>query len=145
MEILTVDYSNAFPTLSHNFIRAVLVFIQLPHGFMGLVLSSLFSCFYFLVGNSVNNSHIFQPKAGIFHGDTISPPVCSFCSSFVIFPLNHTPGGVEIYLYVDGLLVTASHKCMGKVVAYVMQHLNRFSAISGLHINLSMSAFVLKG
>ena len=63
----------------------------------------------------------------------------------MIFPLNQTPGGVGIYLYVDHLLVTVAHKCMGEAVAYVMHHLNRFSAISGLHINLSTSAFVLKG
>ena len=45
----------------------------------------------------------------------------------------------------DDLLVTVPHKCMGRAVAYVMHHLNRFSAIFGLHINLSKSAFVLKG
>ena len=43
MAILTVDFNNALPTLSHNFIRAVLVFIQLPQGFVDLVLSSLLS------------------------------------------------------------------------------------------------------
>ena len=65
MAMLTVEYNNAFPTLSHNFIRAVLVFIQLPQGFADLVLSSLLSTYYFVVGYSVNKSHNFQPKVGI--------------------------------------------------------------------------------
>ena len=47
---LTMDYNSAFPTLSHNFIGAVLVFIQLPQGFVDLFLSSLLSCYYFVVG-----------------------------------------------------------------------------------------------
>ena len=48
-------------------------------------------------------------------------------------------------MYVHDLLVTVPHKCMGRVVAYVMHYLNRFLAISGLYKNLSKSTFVLKG
>ena len=43
MAILLVECNNAFPALSHNSIRAAPVFIQLPQGFVDLVLSSLLS------------------------------------------------------------------------------------------------------
>ena len=145
MAILTVDYNHAFPVLSHTFTRAVLVFIQLLHGFVDLVLSSLLCCYYFLLGNSITKLHILQPKAGIGQGEVFSPLLFSFCASFLIFPLNHTLGGVGIYRYVYDLLVTVPHKGMGTAVAYVMHHLNRFSAIYGVHINLSKSALLLKG
>ena len=85
MALLTVDYNNAFPTVSHNFVRAMLVCIQLPAGFVDLVLSSLLSSYFFLVGSSVNKSHVFLP---------FSPLLFSFYVSFVIFPLNHSPRGL---------------------------------------------------
>ena len=78
MVLLIMDCSNAFPTLSHNFARAVLDFIPLKQGFVDLILSSLLSSCFFLVGNSVNKSHVFRPGAGIRPGDLFSPLLFSY-------------------------------------------------------------------
>ena len=51
MMFLTIDYRNAFPTLSHNFITAALTFFSFPPTFVNLVISSLRSQYDFLVGS----------------------------------------------------------------------------------------------
>ena len=52
MMLLTIDYRNAFSTLSHDFIRAGLTFLSVPPTFVNLVISSLRSQYHFLVASA---------------------------------------------------------------------------------------------
>ena len=52
MMLLTIDYRNAFSTLSHDFIRAGLTFFSVPPTFVNLVISSLRSQYHFLVASA---------------------------------------------------------------------------------------------
>ena len=65
MMLLTIDYRNASPTLSHNFIRAALTFFSFPPTFVNLVISSLRSHYHFLVGSAAIKEVTFYQEAGI--------------------------------------------------------------------------------
>ena len=71
--LLTIDYRNAFPTLSHNFIRAALTFFSFPPIFVNLVISSFRSQYHFLVGGAAIKAVTFYQEAGIGQGDPFSP------------------------------------------------------------------------
>ena len=86
--LLTVDYRNASPTLSHNFIRATLTFFSFPPTFVSLVISSLRSQYHFLVGSAAIRKVIFYQEAGIGQGDPFSPQLFSFCATIIIYPLR---------------------------------------------------------
>ena len=83
--LASFDFSNAFPTLSHNFFQAVLQLIHLPPFRMMFILSTLTAPYHFCVGEGVVPEVLFQTLAGIGQGDPYSPPsvlvfrfVCSF-------------------------------------------------------------------
>ena len=63
--LLTIDYRNTFPELSHNFIRATLTFFSFPPTFVSRVMSSLRSQYHFLVGSAAIREVIFYQAAGI--------------------------------------------------------------------------------
>ena len=77
MMLLTIDYRNAFPTLSHNFIRAALTFFSFPPTFVNLAISSLKSHYHFLVGSAAIKEATFCQEAGIGQGDPFSPQLFS--------------------------------------------------------------------
>ena len=104
--LLTIDYCKAFPTLSHNFIRAALAFFSFPPTFVNLVISSLRSPYHFLVGNAAIKEVIFYQKAGIGQGDPFSAQLFSFCTAIIIYPLRQLRGKMGMYLYVGDFLIT---------------------------------------
>ena len=82
--MVSFDFSNAFPTLSHTFIQAVLQLIELPIGYVLFVLATLRTPYQFCVGRGVVRDVSYVPKAGIGQGDPFSPVLFSFCVSFVL-------------------------------------------------------------
>ena len=95
-------FSNAFPTLSHTFIQAVLQLIELPIGYVLFVLATLRTPYQFCVGRGVVRDVSYVPKAGIGQGDPFSPVLFSFCVSFVLHLLS-TIRGLNSYMYADEL------------------------------------------
>ena len=98
--VVSFDFSNAFPTLSHNFIEAVLNHIQLPLMLIRFIMSTLKAPCMFCIGQGVVPEVLFFPKAGIGQGDPFSALLFSFCVSFMLHHLSslqHT----DPYLYVD--------------------------------------------
>ena len=105
MMLLTIDYRNVFPTLSHNFIRAALTFFSFPPTFVSLVISSLRSQYHFLVGIAAIREVIFYQEAAIGQGDPFSLQLFSFCAAIIIYPLRQLRVKMGIYLYVDDFLI----------------------------------------
>ena len=142
--LLTIDYRNAFPTLSHNFIRAALTFFSFPPTFVNLVISSLRSHYHFLVGSAAIKEVTFYQEAGIGQGDLFSPQLFSFCAAVIIYPLRHLRFKMGMYLYVDDFLITFGRETTKQQRQQVFHELQRFSAVSGLQQNVGKSAYVTK-
>ena len=82
--MVSFEFSNAFPTLIHTFIQADLHLIELPIGYVMLVLATLRTAYQLCVGRGVVREVCYIPRAGIGQGDPFSPVLFSFCVSFVL-------------------------------------------------------------
>ena len=141
--LLSFDFSNAFPTLGHNFIQAVLQLIHLPPFHIMFILSTLTAPYHFCVGRGVVPEVNFQPQAGIGQGDPFSPLLFSFCASFVLFMFDELIG-VYPFMYVDDLCVLISSRYTPNL-KHILDAMHQFSKVLGLKLNLGKSALVLKG
>ena len=77
--LLTIAFRNAFPTLSHNFIQAMLNFFSFSPMFVTLVVASLGSQYHFLVGSTAIKEVTFSQKRLSVKGT----PFLHNCSPFV--------------------------------------------------------------
>ena len=84
--LLSFGFIDTFPTLSLSFLEAVLKKTQLPPVHIEFVLAALLAPYHFC-GKGVVIEGLFTPRAGIGHGDPLSPLLFSLCASFplVIF------------------------------------------------------------
>ena len=90
--------SNAFPTLTHNFITDDLHFMELPENIILVVLYALQAPFHFRVRKGVVREVLFGPIAGMGQGGRFPPVVFYFYVSFVLFRFDCIVN-VEAYMY----------------------------------------------
>ena len=145
MALLSIDYQNAFRTLSHVFIHSVLAFINLPEPVIQLITQSLKGDYYFCVGHTVIKTLVLRPQAGITQGDPLSPLIFSFCMSIICFAFRKVDCPLRIYLYVDDMLLSFSVPRMAAMLEATLDILKEVSLVSGPQIHPGKSAFVVKG
>ena len=141
--LVSFDFSNAFPTLSHVFIEAVLHKIQIPLFHVHFILATLVAPYHFCVGKGIVREVLFTPGAGIGQGDPFSPLLFSFCASFVLFAFDSVSSAFP-FMYVDDLCVLITSN-FAPSLRSILDSMNEFGRISGLCLNLSKSAMVIKG
>ena len=141
--LVSFDFSNAFPTLSHVFIEAVLHKIQIPPFHVHFILATLVAPYHFCVGKGIVREVLFTPGAGIGQGDPFCPLLFSFCASFVLFAFNPVSSAFP-FMYVDDLCVLITSNFSSSLLS-ILDSMNEFGRISGLCLNLSKSAMVIKG
>ena len=141
--LVSFDFSNAFPTMGHNFIQAVLHLIHLPPFHIMFILSMLTAPYHFCVGRGVVPEVIFQPQAGIGQGDPFSPLLFSFCALFVLFRFDELISAYP-FMDVDDLCVLISSRYTPNL-KHILDAMHQFSKVSGLRLNLGKSALVLEG
>ena len=66
--LVSFDFSNAFPTLTYNFITAVLRLIELPECIISFILSTLTAPYHFCVGRGVVQGGGVPPGCGHWPG-----------------------------------------------------------------------------
>ena len=142
--MVSFDFSNAFPTLSHTFIQAVLQLIELPIGYVLFVLATLRTPYQFCVGRGVVRDVSYVPKAGIGQGDPFSPVLFSFCVSFVLHLLS-TIRGLNSYMYADDLCAIVEGVNLAATLARVQEAMRVFAKFSGQVLNLGKCGVVIKG
>ena len=81
--LLTIDYRNAFPTLSHNFIQATLNFFSFPPigMFVKLVIAFLLSQYHFFVGCGNQRSYLLSGSMYWSRGPILPPNVFLLCGN----------------------------------------------------------------
>ena len=102
--LVSFDFSNAFPTLSHSLIEGMLNLIQIPPFHVLFIMSTLVAPYHFCVGKGVVKEVLFRLEFGIGQGDPFSPLLFSFCASFVLFLFDDLVGAYP-FMYVDDLCV----------------------------------------
>ena len=126
MMLLTIDYRNTFPTLSHIFITTPLTFFSFPPTFMSPVISALRSQYHFVLGSADIREVRFYQEAGIGHGDPFLPQLFSFCATIIIYPLRLLRAKRGTYLYVDHFLIMFGQETTKQQLKQVFQKLPRF-------------------
>ena len=142
--MVSFDFSNAFPTLSHTFIQAVLQLIELSIGYVLFVLATLRTPYQFCVGRGVVRDVSYVPKAGIGQGDPFSAVLFSFCVSFVLHLLS-TIRGLNSYMYADDLCTIVEGANLVSTLARVQEAMRFFAKFSGQVLNLGKCGVVIKG
>ena len=142
--MVSFDFSNAFPTLSHTFIQVVLQLIELPIGYVLFVLATLRTPYQFCVGRGVVRDVSYVPKAGIGQGDPFSPVLFSFCVSFVLHLLS-TIRGLNSYMYADDLCTIVEGANLVGTLSRVQEAMKVFAKFSGQVLNLGKCGVVIKG
>ena len=85
---MSFDFSNVFPTLTHNFITAVLRLIELPECMISFILSTLTAPYHFCVGRGVVRRWCFTRLRALAR---VTPsPLYSFPSVFPLYYLGLT-------------------------------------------------------
>ena len=142
--MVSFDFSNAFPTLSHTFIQAVLQLIELPIGYVLFVLATLRTPYQFCVGRGVVRDVSYVPKAGIGQGDPFSPVLFSFSVSFVLHLLT-TIRELNSYMYADDLCPIVEGANLVNTLARVQEAMRVFAKFSGQVLNRGKCGVVIKG
>ena len=134
------DFAAAFPSLAHEFMMAVLEFLDLPQTFCAFV-ANLYR------GNSCKLSAagdlhaVFGIRAGIRQGCPLSPLLFALCGDLLLRRLRHElPDGDVLRAYADDIgLVTGSIFSSASVFAPLF---SEFAMVSGLSLNLAKTVFL---
>ena len=105
--LVTFDFSNAFPTLTHQFISAVLQLIHLPAHYITFIYIKYPDGTLPLLWE-----YVFRPEARIGQGDPFSPVLFSFCVSFVLYPLERVHRSLP-FMYADNLSIIYPPSALG--------------------------------
>ena len=104
---LSIDFSNAYPTTSHELTEAVLVSLCIPAPLIKFVLWTIKSPYLYCVagggGVVVGVQHV--PGVGTWQGNPLSPAILALVSSVVIYPLTARLLGVGIMMYAADLII----------------------------------------
>ena len=86
--MVSFDFSNVFPFLTHPFNEVVLRLICLPECNPQFILSTPLAPYHFCVGKGIVREVVFAPRVGFNQGCPFSPVLFSFCVSFVFYPIE---------------------------------------------------------
>ena len=142
--LVSFDFSNAIPTLTHNFITAVLRLIDLPGCMISFIFTTLTAPYHFCVGRGVVREVVFHAAAGIGQGDPFSPVLFSFCVSFVLFGFDSLMH-VQAYMYADDLGALIPGRHVSSIMYEVLEMMKQFRIFSGLLLNVGKCGIVVKG
>ena len=141
---LSVDFKNAFPTMSHEMVAVALGLMCIPFLYIRLILHLLRAPYLYSVGKGYVPGVYHHPRAGTRQGDPLSPALFSRLASFVIFPLQDLDPGLTIMMYADDLISFLDGRANPQLLGKVWKVVSCFGQFSGLKVNLNKMAAIVR-
>ena len=141
---LSVDFRNAFPTMSHEMVSAALGLMCIPFLYIRLILHLLRAPYLYSVGKGYVPGVYHHPRAGTRQGDPLSPALFSLVASFVIFPLQDLGPVLTVMMYADDLIIFFDGRANPQLLKRVWEVVSRFGQFSGLKVNLNKTAAIVR-
>ena len=141
---LSVDFRNAFPTMSHEMVSAALGLMCIPFLYIRLILHLLRAPYLYSVGKGYVPGVYHHPRAGTRQGDPLSPALFSLVASFVIFPLQDLGPVRTVMMYADDLIIFFDGRANPQLLKRVWEVVSRFGQFSGLKVNLNKTAAIVR-
>ena len=141
---MSVDFRNAFPTMSHEMVSAALGLMCIPFLYIRLILHLLRAPYLYFVGKGYVPGVYHHPRAGTRQGDPLSPALFSLVASFVIFPLQDLGSVLTVMMYADDLIIFFDGRANPQLLTRVWEVVSRFGQLSGLKVNLNKTAAIVR-
>ena len=141
---LSVDFRNAFPTMSHEMVSAALGLMCIPFLYIRLILHLLRAPYLYSVGKGYVPGVYHHPRAGTRQGDPLSPALFSLVASFVIFPLQDLGPVLTVMMYADDLIIFFDGRANPQLLKRVWEVVSQFGQFSGLKVNLNKTAAIVR-
>ena len=140
----SVDFRNAFPTMSHEMVSAALGLMCIPFLYIRVILHLLRAPYLYSVGKGYVPGVYHHPRAGTRQGDPLSPALFSLVASFVIFPLQDLGPVLTVMMYADDLIIFFDGRANPQLLKRVWEVVSRFGEFSGLKVNLNKAAAIVR-
>ena len=142
--MVSFDFLNAFLTLSHSFVQAVMQLIELPVGYVMFVLATLRAPYQFCAGRCVVREVSYLPKVGIGQGAPFSHIFFSFCVSFILH-LLFAVQGLTSFMYAVDVCSIIEGVNLVHTLSRVQVAMKIFAKFSGWIVSLIKCGVLTKG
>ena len=141
---LSVNFKNAFPTMSHEMVAAALGPMCILFLYIWLILHLLRAPYVYSVGKGYALGVYHHPRAGTRQGDPLSLAFFPLVASFVSIPLQDLDLGLSVMMYADDLIIfldkLANPHLWGKIWTVV----SCFGQFSRPKVNLNKTAAIVQ-